>query len=443
MEGYDPKSFRPQQTDESTVEETTCVGECDKDNYSIDDVLEELLESSAHGILKVDLEEDELRLNEKDTLRVEKLNEIFDQYKRYTDYDLMKYKLTSDALGIALWDMDVVDGDPINPNNVFTWSKEFRAMLGFSDVSEFPNILASWSDRLHMEDKFRTLRAFEKHMMDRTGETPYDVNYRLKLKNGKYRHFRAFGTTYREEDGTPIRVAGALQDLEEEVRVQEELAYRDSLLNASNKASSYLFHIRPDTMNECISKSMALIGEAVNADRLYIWRNFNNAKGERMVTPIYEWDSKGYSRHFDWFYPGISYADNLPIFEKRLARGETINALVKNIPAKEGRLFTELGVISVLIVPIFINELFWGFAAFDDCKRQRNYLKEEEGLLLSISLLIADVVIRNEAFQATATELNQAKADAARYLQLLQDAGIEIPAPKTENETPETNQTRN
>ena len=37
-----------------------------------------------------------------------------------TEYDLMKYKLTSDALGIALWDMDVVSTDPVNPDNKFT-----------------------------------------------------------------------------------------------------------------------------------------------------------------------------------------------------------------------------------------------------------------------------------------------------------------------------------
>ena len=67
------------------------------------------------------------------------------------------YKLANDALHIALWDMYVVNGDPVNPKNSFTWSDEFRHMLGFTDEKDFPNILSSWSDRLHPEDKERKI----------------------------------------------------------------------------------------------------------------------------------------------------------------------------------------------------------------------------------------------------------------------------------------------
>ncbi|MDR0443377.1 MAG: response regulator [Treponema sp.] len=155
------------------------------------------------------------------------------------EYDLMKYRLTSDALGIAHWDMDVVDGDPINPNNQFTWSQEFRDMLRFNDEHDFPNILSSWSDRLHPEDKERTLNAFEAHIIDRTGKTPYDLEYRLLLKNGEYRWFRAFGTTLRNETGIPIRVAGALMDIEEEKQTKNQLLIMSSIVHNSPHSITY------------------------------------------------------------------------------------------------------------------------------------------------------------------------------------------------------------
>ena len=101
-----------------------------------------------------------------------------------TEYDYMKYKLTSEALRIAMWDLHVVSGDPLNPDNAFLWSREFRTMLGFTDEQDFPNRLSSWSDLLHPEDKERTLKAFEAHITDTTGKTPYDFTYRLKCKNG-------------------------------------------------------------------------------------------------------------------------------------------------------------------------------------------------------------------------------------------------------------------
>ncbi len=139
------------------------------------------------------------------------------------EYDLMKYKLTGDALGIAHWDMEVIDGDPINPNNTFTWSPEFRRMLGFEGKEDFPDLLSSWSERLHPEDKNRVLWAFASHLMDRTGKTPYDLEYRLMTKNGEYRHFHAFGTTMRGKEGVPQRVAGGVLDISEKRQMQEQM----------------------------------------------------------------------------------------------------------------------------------------------------------------------------------------------------------------------------
>jgi PAS domain S-box-containing protein len=138
------------------------------------------------------------------------------------EYELMKYKLTSRALDIAHWDMDVVDHEHlVDPGNRFTWSQEFREMLGFKDEDDFPNVLHSWSDLLHPEDKERTLRAFKAHLLDRSNSTPYDIQYRLMLKNGNYRYFRAFGATVRDSEGRPLRVAGALQDITERQQAEQ------------------------------------------------------------------------------------------------------------------------------------------------------------------------------------------------------------------------------
>ncbi|MCL2009473.1 MAG: ATP-binding protein [Synergistaceae bacterium] len=164
------------------------------------------------------------------------IEKMLDQL-RAAEYDIMKYKLTSDALNIALWDMDVVSGDPVNPNNKFVWSQEFRQMLGFSDKNDFPDLLHSWSDRLHPEDSERTLDAFAAHMNDHSGRTPYDIEYRLMMKNGNYRHFRALGATLRGDAGIPVRVAGALMDITEKKQTEEK-ARRAEIAEESSKAKS-------------------------------------------------------------------------------------------------------------------------------------------------------------------------------------------------------------
>jgi len=195
-------------------------------------MLERLSESGEKDIFEFTAGNE--RLSRKDAEDAAALKKILEKIKAAHDYDLMKYRLTSDALGVALWDMDVVDGDPVNPQNSFTWSKEFRQMLGFTDERDFPNVTSSWSDRLHPDDAERTVNAFAAHLTDRSGRTPYDLTYRLKLKNGEYKHFRAFGTTMRDGRGVPLRVAGALEDIDDQIRVQEQLKREHAELGNNN-----------------------------------------------------------------------------------------------------------------------------------------------------------------------------------------------------------------
>ena len=133
--------------------------------------------------------------------------------KELNELQLAKLNLVVQASKIGLWDMEVVRDDPVNPNNTFIWSDEFRHMLGYTDENDFPNLLCSWSNLLHPEDKEVTLNAFAKHMLDKTGKTPYDVEYRLLRKTGEYAYYRASGESIRDKEGNAIRVAGALMDI--------------------------------------------------------------------------------------------------------------------------------------------------------------------------------------------------------------------------------------
>lgn len=143
-----------------------------------------------------------------------RLREEIEQLRAANAFTEERYQLMIHASDIGLWDTEVEAGDPVNPNNAFWWSDEFRHMLGFTDERDFPNRLDSWASRLHPEDSDRTLTAFADHLNDHSGRTPYDLEYRLALKNGTYRWFRASGATKRDSRGVPLRVAGALHDID-------------------------------------------------------------------------------------------------------------------------------------------------------------------------------------------------------------------------------------
>ncbi|HSV68941.1 MAG TPA: PAS domain-containing protein [Methylibium sp.] len=163
---------------------------------------------------------------------------IDDDLKLQQELDVThtRFELSREIVNDGVWDLAVVAGDPINPRNAFWWSPQFRRLLGFVDEAEFPNVLDSWASRLHPDDKDRTMTAFVQHLNDKTGRTPYDVSYRLRCKDDRYRWFRARGQTKRAADGTALRAVGALADIQAE-RDREEAEKQRVKYNAQLESS--------------------------------------------------------------------------------------------------------------------------------------------------------------------------------------------------------------
>jgi PAS domain-containing protein len=120
--------------------------------------------------------------------------------------------------------------------------------LGFETLEEFPDVMESWSSRLHPEEKNHVIDTFLRHLSDYSGNTPYDIEYRLRCKNDQYRWYRARGQTRRDSNGTPLRAVGALTDIEsikqEEQLRQIEKRQREALEEHLAKVSEIISTIK-------------------------------------------------------------------------------------------------------------------------------------------------------------------------------------------------------
>ena len=196
---------------------------------------------------------------------LEKMEDVLEQ----NELQITKLDMAIQASKVGLWEMEVVKYDPVNPNNVFIWSDELREMLGYENESDFPNILSSWSDLLHPEDKEKTLDAFAAHLLDTTGKTPYNVEYRLLKKDGEYSYYHAAGVTVREKSGEPVRVVGTLVDITETKIIILDSERQRIQAEAANKAKSNFLstmsHEIRTPMNAIIG--MTAIGKLTNDAR--------------------------------------------------------------------------------------------------------------------------------------------------------------------------------
>ena len=205
-------------------------------------------------------------------IHVRKMNEV--------QLTLMNLMVKGTKIGI--WDVEIVaKSNPLGSENAFNWSDEFRQMLGFSDADDFPNVITSWSDRLHPEDKEKTLAALDTHLNDLTGKTPYDVEYRLLRKNNEYAYYRATGETIRDEDGYPIHIAGALMDITEAKHVLLETDRQRLEAQAANRAKNEFLARISHEMRTPMNAIMGMASIGLNAQdnnrREYCLNNINQA----------------------------------------------------------------------------------------------------------------------------------------------------------------------
>lgn len=143
------------------------------------------------------------------------------------EHETTALRIVHEIIRSGMWTMEFDKHG--NMVSVF-WSEEFRRMLGYQDESDFPNVLESWSNLLHPEDKERVLTEYYDTINDYTGKKEYNVEYRLLTKDRGYRWYRASGKLSRQADGTPITYVGIFVDITKRKELDRALREQRNLL---------------------------------------------------------------------------------------------------------------------------------------------------------------------------------------------------------------------
>src|SRR5215470_7676468 len=106
-------------------------------------------------------------------------------------------------------------------------------MLGY-DEDDLPGTSSeSLRALIHPDDMPKQQAAFRRCI--ETGGV-YDVEFRVRTKAGEYRWFRSRGICDKDENGKPLRVSGALQDITERRQYQHDLIEAREASAAANRA---------------------------------------------------------------------------------------------------------------------------------------------------------------------------------------------------------------
>ncbi len=212
--------------------------------------------------------------------------------------------------------------------------------------------------------------------------------------------------------------------MDAQVRVGQ-VVWQDKMLRTVNNISAKLFASTVDDFEKTLYGCMELVGFTLEVDRVYIWQNFDK-NGSLHCGQVYEWSGGAEPQQGNEFTTLIPFIDE---WYERLSSDQCVTGLVKNMSKPEQDVLVPQDIVSIMVVPIFINEKFWGFVGFDDCHQERIFSSEEEIILRSASLLFSNSYIRNEISKNLIIAKDEAQKSAQAKTDFLATISHEVRTP--------------
>ncbi|MBO3462048.1 EAL domain-containing protein [Aetokthonos hydrillicola Thurmond2011] len=179
-----------------------------------------------------------------------------------------------------------------------------------------------------------------------------------------------------------------VREITQQKQAEAELRQRDRLLQAVAEAANHLL-VEMD-LHSATEKALAALGEAAEADRAYLFANhLHPLTGEMAVSLKFEWTRpKLQPLGFHW--------QNQPLHDSALSRwytvlsnGQSISGFVREFPLAEQELLKRDGIQSLLLVPLRLDDEFWGYLGLADCSKERYWSRHEESTLLTMAASIS------------------------------------------------------
>ncbi len=180
------------------------------------------------------------------------------------------------------WSMDLTKYDINDVNSPMVYSDQFKKILGYApNTSEFPDVMGSWITKIHPDDVPAASAAMGKQLADPTGQTVFDMEYRIKHKDGHWVWVRASSYVVWSRQNVPLMAAGTILDIGAEkanrIRFEEEMepnieSLRNGIAEISanvEKATNQMQEVAvkqeevteaANTIEAAVSASMEIIG---------------------------------------------------------------------------------------------------------------------------------------------------------------------------------------
>jgi PAS domain S-box-containing protein len=184
-------------------------------------------------------------------------------------------------------------------------------------------------------------------------------------------------------------------EITERKETEKQLRHRIDLEKMLARIASLTLEIHDaDTFLETCA---TIMGSCLDVSRIYI---FKSDPGNNLLTNTHEWTAPGISPEKENLQEIPETV--LPWWSERMKQNKIIDfENIEDMPGAEERaLLRSQNIKSVLVVPLRLNNRYYGFFGFDECRRYRKWAKEDVEILKTVGSLIQKYIESKEMEQS-------------------------------------------
>ncbi len=237
-----------------------------------------------------------------------------------------------------------------------------------------------------------------------------------------------------QEDGRTTMVVSIARNITAQRQAERERRRSEAILQAVAFTARLL--LRSPKWEEAAQAVLARLGEATEVSRAYLFETHPGPEGRPLVSQRYEWTAAHADPEMD--NPEMQGMDlaaaGYQRWVRRFQAGQMVQGVVAEFPESERPHLEEQSIRSMAVVPVFVDDEWWGCLGFDDCRHAREWSAAAREALQAAASTLGGA-IRRERDEA------EIQASERHYRRLVETSPYTVYAVDTNNRMTELNRT--
>ncbi|HIK26688.1 MAG: diguanylate cyclase [Oscillatoriaceae bacterium SKW80] len=264
-------------------------------------------------------------------------------------------------------------------------------IYGYDSPAELINSITDIQKQLYVDPQRRS--QFMQILQQQ--DAVWDFESEIYRKDGSKIWISENARAIRNKEGKLLGYEGTVVDITKRKKAESDLQKRDNLLQGVARAMNHL--LTNPNQRAAVIEALATLGAATGVDRICIYENDYHTGNSKMTENLQiEWVREGIAptKEPQRWHDLASGKAGMKKWYDILASGQTVGGMTPEFPNEIRQLLEAEGIVSILTVPILVNNQFKGYIGFEDCRNPRKWQESEESILMAMAASIGGALQR-------------------------------------------------